>query len=90
MSTERVYNYSDPCLIFQFLLHSHDIVVFADLIYWTDREKETVNMCEKYNCTFTYQSQDTLYNPIGVTVFHPARQPEGLSGKLLIFMTLLS
>ncbi|XP_053385857.1 low-density lipoprotein receptor-related protein 2-like [Mercenaria mercenaria] len=59
-----------------FLLHSHDIVVFADLIYWTDRETETVSMCLKYNCTYLFTNQDRLYNPIGVTVFHPARQPK--------------
>ncbi|XP_060556897.1 low-density lipoprotein receptor-related protein 2-like, partial [Ruditapes philippinarum] len=59
-----------------FLLHSHDIVVFADLIYWTDRSAETVSMCLKYNCTHLYTNQERLNNPIGVTIFHPARQPE--------------
>lgn len=64
--------------IFQFLIHSHDIVVFENTIYWTDREEHKINMCDKFNCSTKYTSQNPLLlNPIGITVYHPLRQPEG-------------
>ncbi|KAL4217440.1 Low-density lipoprotein receptor-related protein 2 [Mactra antiquata] len=60
----------------KFLLHSHDIVVFENSIYWTDREEHKMNTCNKYNCSTKYTSQHPLLNPIGITIYHPLRQPE--------------
>ena len=75
-----VYCVTVVILLLQFLRHAHGLVVFENHVYWTDRADNRVSTCTKYNCSEKFASTQPMENPIGIVVYHSARQPHGNIG----------
>ena len=62
---------------FQFLRHPHDLVVFEDTMFWTDRAANKVSRCNKYTCEDKDVIGLKMEKPLGIVINHPVRQPNG-------------
>lgn len=61
----------------QILLHPHDITVFEDYVYWTDRQSSSISRVHKYGAD---RGEETVTNgilqPSAIHSLHPVRQPK--------------
>ena len=63
----------------QFVRHPHALTLFEDTVYWSDRRENRVSQCNKFNCDNQTVVRSRVWGPLGITVVHPARQPQGLN-----------
>ncbi|CAH1789469.1 unnamed protein product [Owenia fusiformis] len=58
--------------------HSYDMSMFENMVFWADWTKMGIMTSTKYNNESTVSQifMDTTSKPMGVKVFHPARQPQ--------------
>lgn len=59
--------------------HIFAMTLFEEYIYWTDWETKSINRCHKTQGTNKTMLISTLHRPMDVHIYHPYRQPEGMS-----------
>ena len=72
------WQYVDSRILLQFVRHPHALTLFEDTVYWSDRRENRVSQCNKFNCDNQTVVRSRVWGPLGITVVHPARQPQGL------------
>uniref|UniRef100_A0A6Q2Z0Y6 EGF-like domain-containing protein n=1 Tax=Esox lucius TaxID=8010 RepID=A0A6Q2Z0Y6_ESOLU len=59
--------------------HIFAMTLFEEYIYWTDWETKSINRCHKTLGTNKTMLISTLHRPMDIHIYHPYRQPEGMS-----------
>lgn len=67
--------------------HIFAMTLFEEYIYWTDWETKSINRAHKTLGTNKSMLISTLHRPMDIHVYHPYRQPEGISKTPITHMS---
>jgi len=61
------------------LPHPFALTLFRDSLYWTDWNTHAIYTCNKSNGADSRTVVTNLFSPMDIHVYHPSRQPTGMS-----------
>ena len=68
--------------------HPFSITVFEDFMYWSDWTSEAIYKANKFTGKGRTQIISQAYSMMGVEIYHPLRQPNGMCLYLYVFIPI--
>lgn len=68
-----------PLVLTQDIPHIFAMTLFEEYIYWTDWETKSINRAHKTLGVNKTVLISTLHRPMDIHIYHPYRQPEGMT-----------
>lgn len=65
----------------QVLQHPHGMTIFEDSIFWSERYTSKVMSTNKFHGGNITVLMSSVYQPMGIVMDHPIKQPTGSSEK---------